>query len=571
MNIVIEAAGAQKGFLILQSKNMLMMRAEARVDHDVSPVLKSVPVEDCSELSHAIINYVSRTMESLVLNDAVREGAFTADPYVVSNKPKSILCTPLIHQGKITGMLYLENNLATHTFTPERLEILRVLCSQAAISLENAQLYERMEQLVAERTSELQSSNEELNREIEVRQRAQQALYTAKIDAEAANRAKSEFLANMSHELRTPLNAIIGFSQLLTDQWGGKLNDKQLQYVSEIFIGGHHLLQLINDILDLAKVESGKMDLHFSKVNLGQLLKYAVTMIKQKAMKHRMELNLDIRDGLESLSIMVDEVKLRQIVVNLLSNAAKFTQDGGSILVKASRQEDNLAISVSDTGIGIKREDQERVFEPFEQVDSSLARQQRGTGLGLALTRDLVRLHNGRIWVESEGEGKGSTFKFVIPLLVAEQSDEKALHSEESRTSSPAQKDEAGLPARILVIEDNEANMRLTTGLLKEQSYTVLQASNAEKGIRLAQEERPDLILMDISLPGMDGLTATRILKRNPSTSHIPVVAVTAHAMRGDEPKTLEAGCDWYLSKPLDKAEFCNVVKTLVDRHVANG
>ncbi len=180
MNIVIETAGAQKGFLILQSKGGLLMRSEARVDQTVSPVLKSVPIEDCSELSPAIVNYVGRTMESLVLHDAAREGEFTTDPYVASNKPKSILCAPLIHQGQLTGMLYLENNLATYTFTPERLEILKVLCSQAAISLENAQLYERLEHRVAERTAELQSSNEELSREIEVRQRAQQALYQAK-------------------------------------------------------------------------------------------------------------------------------------------------------------------------------------------------------------------------------------------------------------------------------------------------------------------------------------------------------------------------------------------------------
>ncbi|MBI5249577.1 MAG: AAA family ATPase [Desulfomonile tiedjei] len=571
MNIVLETAGAQKGFLILQSKNGLIVRSEARVDHDVSPVLKSVPVEDCPELSHAIVNYVSRTMDSLVLNNAVREGSFTTDPYVVSNNPKSILCTPLIHQSKITGMLYLENNLATHTFTPERLEILGVLCSQAAISLENAQLYEGMEQLVAERTAELQSSNEELSREIEVRQRAQQALYQAKIEAEAANRAKSEFLANMSHELRTPLNAIIGFSQLLRDQWGGKLSEKQLQYVSEISLSGHHLLQLINDILDMAKVESGKMDLHFSRINLGQLLKYTMIMIKQKAMQHGLELNLHVSDDLRGIEIMADEVKLKQIVLNLLSNAAKFTPDGGRIVVEAHGEGDNLVISVSDTGIGIRSEDHDRIFEPFEQVDSSLARRQRGTGLGLALTRNLVRLHGGRIWMESEGDGKGSAFGFTIPLVEAEPGNRPVQESEALKAPSSAQGSSRGSAATILVIEDNEINMKLTTSLLEEQSYQVLHASTAEQGILVAQSETPDLILMDVSLPGMDGLSATRILKQNSQTGHIPVVAVTAHAMRGDEQKALAAGCDSYLSKPLNKEKFCNLIKAFVDRASAKG
>lgn len=572
MNIVIETGGAQKGFLILQSKGGLLVRAEARVDQSVSPVLKCAPIESCSELSPAIVNYVGRTMESLVLHDAAREGEFTADPYVVSNEPKSILCAPLIHQGKLTGMLYLENNLAAYTFTPERLEILKVLCSQAAISLENAQLYERLEHRVAERTAELQSSNEELSREIEVRQRAQQALYQAKIEAEGANRAKSEFLANMSHELRTPLNAIIGFSQLLRDQWGGRLSEKQLQYVKEISVSGLHLLQLINDILDLAKVESGKMDLRVSRVNLGQLLKYSMIMIKQRALRHGLELDVDIRDDLESVEIMADEVKLKQIAVNLLSNAAKFTPDGGRIQLQAKKEGDLLIVTVSDTGIGIMPEDQSRVFEPFEQLDSSLARRQQGTGLGLALTRNLVRLHGGRIWVESEGTGKGSAFSFAIPFQTPEvQLSRVPGDSRVPEMHNPADMQNSVTAAKVLVIEDNETNMKLTVSLLEEQRCLPMLAWTAEEGIRLAHAEMPDLILMDVSLPDMDGLTATSILKQDPRTAHIPVVAVTAHAMKGDDLKALEAGCDAYISKPIQKEEFWGTVKTFIDREATKG
>jgi signal transduction histidine kinase/ActR/RegA family two-component response regulator len=422
-----------------------------------------------------------------------------------------------------------------------------------------------MEQLVKERTADLERSNEELSREVDVRQKAQQALYDAKIQAEAANRAKSEFLANMSHELRTPLNAIIGFSQLLGDQWGGKLSEKQLQYVTEISISGRHLLQLINDILDLAKVESGKMELRMSVINLNQLLDYSLIMIKQKALKNGVDLELIIHDNLEGAEILADEVKLKQIVVNLLSNAAKFTQEGGRILLEAARQADSLMIKVSDTGIGIAPENYERIFESFVQLDSSLARTQKGTGLGLALTRDLVKMHGGRIWVESEGASKGAVFTFTIPLVELkshEELDPSRVLCEASKQAENPSPSTSG--CKILVVEDNEANMTLATSLLENEGHAVLQAWTAQQGIIMAREQLPALILMDISLPGMDGLTAASALKKDARTAHIPIVAVTAHAMRGDEEKALRAGCVLYQSKPIESRELYATLNRLL-------
>ncbi|MBM3299922.1 MAG: hypothetical protein FJY85_08210, partial [Deltaproteobacteria bacterium] len=298
-----------------------------------------------------------------------------------------------------TGVLYLENNLTAAAFTPDRLEILRLLSSQAAISIENARLYERqedysrtLEQKVNERTA---------------------ALDEAKRLAERANRIKSEFLTNMSHELRTPLNAVIGFSEILEDQAFGTLNDKQMRYVSHILNSGRHLLQLINDILDLSKVESGKMELHPSRVNLEHLLASSLVMIKEKAMKHRLKLDLKLSDELVGMELEADEIKLKQIMFNLLSNATKFTPDGGAIGVEATRDGHEVVVKVWDTGIGVKPQDRDRIFGPFEQVDSSYARRQEGTGLGLALSKRLVELHGGRIWVESQGAG--STFVFTVP------------------------------------------------------------------------------------------------------------------------------------------------------------
>ena len=248
-------------------------------------------------------------------------------------------------------------------------------------------------------------------------------LIVARDAAKAANRAKSDFLANMSHELRTPLNAIIGFSEILIDEKLGSLLEKQKRSVGNVLTAGRHLLALINDILDLAKVEAGKMELELGDVEVGTLLRESLVLIQEKAMEHSIRLHTEVEDCVAELKMQADARKLKQILYNLLSNAAKFTPDGGEITVGARYEEDVLVVFVRDTGIGIAPDQIERVFGEFEQVDSSYARTQQGTGLGLALTRRFVKLHGGRIWAESEGEGKGSTFTFTIPIRGHEDPD----------------------------------------------------------------------------------------------------------------------------------------------------
>ena len=287
----------------------------------------------------------------------------------------------------------------------------------------------RLEKEVADRTAALQAANTELLEAVKALKRAKEA-------AEAADMSKSEFLANMSHELRTPLNHIIGFTELVVDKTFGGLNDTQIEYLNDVLNSSNHLLSLINDILDLSKVEAGKLELHISEVNLNETLSRSLIMIKEKAVTHGIQLTLAAKNLPEV--ICADGRKIKQILYNLLSNAVKFTPSGGKVTLTGAMEDHagqivgrsefdptspvrSLRISVSDTGVGIKAEDQSRVFNRFEQVDGSTSRQFEGTGLGLALTRSFVELHGGSLWVESEGENKGCTFTFTIPMDVEKQ------------------------------------------------------------------------------------------------------------------------------------------------------
>jgi signal transduction histidine kinase len=275
-----------------------------------------------------------------------------------------------------------------------------------------------LEEKVRERTAKLAQTLEKL-------EQSNRDLLLAKEMADAANTAKSDFLANMSHELRTPLNHIIGFTELVVDGNFGELNGQQKEYLQDVLESSRHLLSLINDVLDLSKVESGKLEIQTSRIHLEGFLRHSLTMIKEKALSHGIHLAFELVEIPEF--VQADERKLKQVLYNLLSNAAKFTPDGGQVVLSARGLNGNegsnegwhaVEISVRDTGIGIDSKDLERIFDPFEQVENSKSRKFQGTGLGLSLTKRLVELHGGRIWAESEGAGKGSIFRLRIPAII---------------------------------------------------------------------------------------------------------------------------------------------------------
>ncbi|HVU37948.1 MAG TPA: response regulator [Opitutales bacterium] len=403
------------------------------------------------------------------------------------------------------------------------------------------------------------------------------ALRQALATAETASRTKSQFLANMSHELRTPLNSIIGFSEILSDKLFGSLNEKQQQYVANILASGRHLLLLINDLLDLAKIESGKMHIEPERVTVTTLLNDGANLVRGTAERKGVKLTVAPADA--GLAARLDPARTKQIIYNLLSNAVKFTPKGGQVTLSARGITEPvcprwggppgvvpgtrlpgewLQVSVTDTGIGIGSEDLQRIFAEFEQVDSTYARQQEGTGLGLTLTSKLANLHGGGVWAESPGRvNQGSTFHVLLPLAgPPAKADAPILPKRPPvvmvTTPSPFQGDSKPGPngrPLVLVVEDEKSASDLMQEYLVKGGYDVALATTGEEALRLAAQLRPSAITLDIVLPDANGMDVLARLKATHATSHIPVVVVS---VTDDRHTGLSLGAAEFFVKPVN-------------------
>jgi signal transduction histidine kinase/DNA-binding response OmpR family regulator len=427
---------------------------------------------------------------------------------------RSLVAVPMLREGRIVGAMVVRRR-APGYFPQEICDLLETFAGQSALALINAKLYRQLERQSA-------------------------AL-------EVASQHKSEFLASMSHELRTPLNAIIGFSEVLLERMFGELNERQDDYLRDIWSSGKHLLELLNDILDLSKIEAGQMVLNRSQFAVRESLEYCLSMVRERAVKQRISLSLEVDPQVGVLD--ADRLRFRQVVLNMLSNAVKFTPEGGRVGVRASIRGQDLVVEVTDTGPGVPAEDRQRIFDAFQQ-GARHPEQTEGTGLGLTLSKRILELHGGRIWVESEA-GQGSTFGIALPVG----------SSEPALTSVPQVSQGPGLPTEVapgprptvVVVEDDRRSFDLLRVYLEEAGARVVSARDGEEGLDTVRRLSPAGVVLDILLPGIDGWEVLAQLKADPATAAIPVVVVSMLDERGHG---FALGAAEYLVKPIGKDQL---------------
>jgi len=440
-----------------------------------------------------------RTTLEVVDLDAVRRDEHLDVLY--ADGWRSLLAVPLVRRDQLVGALVIRRR-SSGGFDAETPELLQTFANQSGLAIVNARLYGELD--------------------------------TKRAELEVASRHKSEFLASMSHELRTPLNAVIGFSEVLLDRLFGDLNERQEEYLRDIWASGKHLLELLNEILDLSKVEAGRMVLEPGLVSVQACLDYVLSLVRERAAAHGIELGLEVADDVGI--VWGDELRLKQVVLNLVSNAVKFTPDGGRVEVRAERDDGDVLVRVTDTGVGVPPQDRERIFESFQQSRRATP-QEEGTGLGLTLSRRIVALFGGTLSLEPQSDGGGSTFALRVPLPRVEAAGGGG--AADGRT--------------ILLVDDDRASLDLMTAYLAATPVQALRARDGLEALALARTASPVAVVLDIRLPRMDGWEVLTRLKADPVTRSIPVVVVS---IVDERQRGLRLGAAAYLLKPVRREDL---------------
>ncbi len=473
------------------------------------------------------------------------------------------LVVPIVQNDTLWGLLIAHQCDLPRQWQAWEINLLHQVSNQLAIAIQQSNLFEQLQQELTER-QQAETKLTESNHQLAISNQ----------ELARATRLKDEFLANMSHELRTPLNAILGMTEGLQDQVFGPISEPQIKALQTVERSGSHLLELINDILDVAKIEAGQIELECTPLSVTHLCKSSLTFIKQQALQKRIQ--LEIKHPLDLPDLLVDERRVRQVLINLLNNAVKFTPEGGRITLEVTElpsptsglTQPLLRLAVRDTGIGIAPENIQKLFQPFIQIDSALNRQYAGTGLGLSLVKRIVELHGGQVGLTSE-LGVGSCFTIDLPYILgaaprlAPTGERIAVISTLDAVSKPTDSRQAPL---LLLAEDNEANIMTTSSYLGAKGYRIVLAKHGQEAIDCASAHQPDLILMDIQMPGMDGLEAMRQIRLMPNLVNTPIIALTALAMTGDRDRCLAAGANDYLIKPVKLKQLDETIQKLLNK-----
>ncbi|MCP4750821.1 MAG: response regulator, partial [Proteobacteria bacterium] len=650
IRLVMENAGATKGILMTDEDGSLRVRVKGEAAGETIDTMHAMPVEDYDDIPLSIVNYTARTQTPVVLNDAPRNATYGTDTYIRTRQPKSVLCMPIVHLAKLRGILYLENDLATGAFTPDSLELLKILSSQAAISMENTHYYKSLEESekkfrsLYERAVEgifqtsvngnligvnpalvriLGYDSEEdllagiadftrqpfvtaddreefgnlllekgqavgfetqmyrkdqsviwislsaqfveddsgkaphyegLLLDVTERKQREEAERLRKV-AEAATRSKSDFLANMSHEIRTPLNAILGMAELLSET---ELSIEQKDYVRTFQSSGEQLLSIINDILDFSKIEAGQIELESIPFDLTELAENVCKILAVQAHAKGLELACRIAPQVHTFRLG-DPTHLRQILTNLIGNAVKFTRKGEVVLEVVPEQDtavpDRLRFCVRDTGIGIPLERRETLFEGFSQADTSTSRKFGGTGLGLTISKRLVGLMGGKIWIESE-VGQGSRFIFNAELPRTDPLP--------TSTFAPPN-DLEGL--KILVVDANATNRLVLRERLLDWGAHVEEVKSGEEALdqlKLSENQGATygLVLLDFNIPGLDGFQVAEQVDLLPLTDPPPIIMLTSSEGIGNRILAGKLKLAGYLVKPVKREDLLESIRT---------